>query len=438
MNIDRPLTAQLEITDKCNLRCLHCYHIDPDMKCFKSKDISDEKVLSLAKMLAQNQLFSVVLTGGEPLIRKNLVILLTEYFKDNNMYVSLNTNLLLLDEKALKALVKLKIDGFLISCPSHDPKTYKYMTGGGSHSRFEKNLKMVIDAGVHLSVNMVVNKTNIPFIRENAAYLKGLGVKRFGATPMGLNAENPQVNELLDVEMVKLLIGDLCWIKQNLSIEVDIFEALAKCVFPREIHQANLSFLARKCQAGRSVVSIANNGDVRPCSHNPDIYGNLFKESLVSIWEKMSNWRSNQYIPDDCKLCKAVERCIGGCRITAKAITKDNCGKDPWMTAPLSMDSFAKKVPGIKLTPSSTIFPSKEFRWRKQEGNYLVCTKNTRNITLVNNELFRFLYSLRNSNPIQLDQLAQTNNIPFTDPNLQDIIRFLAAKNLINVANERR
>jgi len=322
----------------------------------------------------------------------------------------------------------------LISCPSCDSSVYKQITRNGDYFKFEDNLKKVISSGVHYSLNMVVTKLNFHLIRDTAYHLKTLGVEIFGATPMGLNVDNPAFDLFLDQVEVKQLVKDLMWVKDVLHMKVDIFEALPKCVFPSDIHQSNLSFLKRKCQAGRTGVVIASNGDVRPCAHNPEVYGNLMKEPLGIAWNKMSDWRTDEFIPSRCKKCKVLDSCLGGCRTTAKVFSGGWQYEDPWMQSPLPVDSFnfnkeSRKL-SLNLNPSSFIIPSK-IRWRREGNNYLICTKTMRNMTLVNKELFRFVFSLQQIDEIQLGNLAKKYGIKINNPDFQRIINLLLKKNFI-------
>lgn len=437
ININLPLTCQLEITDKCNFMCIHCYHFGfscPKLQ-QKSEDKNDEQIFYLAQKIVEAGIFSVVLTGGEPLVRKGLTFQLIKYFKSNNKILSLNTNLSLIDQRTLGIILQTQLDGMLISCPTTNPYVYKEMTGGADYNLFERKLKMIIESDQHFSVNMVVNQRNINLIRQTAIKLKSFGVEKIGATPMGLNVEYPQLDLLLDRQQVEKVINDLLWIKNDLNMDVDIFEAIPKCTFPIEVHKQNLNFLNRKCQAGRTTLSIANNGDLRPCTHNPKIYGNLFKESINSVWQKMGDWRSNDYIPVDCRKCKLLSKCLGGCRMTAKAFTQNVKGKDPWMSDPLSENILKRKSRPVILEPSMEIAPSKEFRWRKEGNNYLICTKTTRNIILVNEELFNFMVRLKKIVPIKLSALAQINQTEFNNMHFQKIIKLLVEKKFISLIN---
>lgn len=433
LQLTRPLTAQLEITDRCNFRCRHCYHLDFDCK-RDSQDLSDEEIMLIATKLAENQIFSVILTGGEPLIKKNLVKKIVTYLKGHNTDVSLNTNLQFLDSKTLDEFMASGLDGALISCPSTNPETYNDMTGGGNFLRFLARLKMVIKCKQHFSVNMVVNRHNLGGIRQSAEFLRDLGVKIFGATPMGLNLENPDLKNLLTLPEVRKLVEDLVWIKENLGLEVDIFEALPKCAFPDWVMKMDLPFLNRRCQAGKTVISVANNGDVRPCSHNPDVFGNVLNEPLTVIWQRMTEWRNFQTIPKRCHICKMLINCFGGCRITARAYTGDYQGEDPWMDSPIAViNRPARLIQRIDQSPKTSIAFAKIFRWRHEsEDNYIITsTRNNRNITMVNGELLSFVRYLKESCPLKLSDLATRVKRDLKDREFQRIIQLLITREFI-------
>ncbi len=85
---------------------------------------------------------------------------------------------------------------------------------------------------------------------------------------------------------------------------------------------------SRSCQAGRMSVNVSNIGDVRPCPHNPIVYGNLFRESMETVWSKMSAYRDGGTTPLACKHCPTVLSCKGACRINALSATGQLDGLD--------------------------------------------------------------------------------------------------------------
>jgi radical SAM protein with 4Fe4S-binding SPASM domain len=433
------MTAQLEVTDRCNFKCRHCYHFDFDND-FQSTDLDDSSVISLAKILCDSGVFSVVITGGEPLYRPKLTLDLINLFKKKNVQVSLNTNLSLVTGDIISAFSKSGLDSMLVSCPSIDPVMYKEMTGGGDIVVFLRKLDVLVRSGINFFINMVVNKKNLLLIKNTGIELSERGVKKFGATPMSLNSCNPDLKNFLSSWEVNRIAEDLLWLEEKKGLKIDMFEALPKCLFSDGVRQKNPSFLRRSCQAGKTVVSVSNTGDVRTCSHNNDVYGNLFMNDITDIWDKMSTWRSDGFIPKECQNCAVVGMCLGGCRISSKAFSGHLDSKDPWMTDVLLNNHQSKKfLFNNDLSVDLKIsFPGK-MRFRKErEGQYLVATnKGNRNASLVNRELFKFLSFFNElKQPISILDLATKMDIKLPNNAFINIIKKLLNKGII--IDERR
>ncbi len=434
MNLSLPTQIQFEITDKCNLKCPHCFNYDTcSYGMNKSKDLTLYEMDNIARIIVENKIFSVVLTGGEPLTKPDLLFRLLSYFIHNDVIPSINTNLLLLDQSIIDKLLKLLSGGLLVSCPSSDPKMYKKMTGGGDYSVFKKKLKLLVDSGLGFSVNMVVNKNNINQIKTTAIALKEIGIKSFGATPMGLVEGNSQYKNVLDKSDITLLVNDLLWIKHELSLNVDIFTSLPKCSIPEGIYGEQLGFLNRSCQAGKSSITVSNIGDIRPCSHSSEVVGNLFAEPLKDIYAKMEDWRALKNVPDECLQCKVLMKCLGGCRVAAKGRFGDCKSKDVWMGKPFINDPFVHNqgnTQNIQIDLDAVIAIPGKLRFRKDEKLYFIFAKN-KTITPVNEELFGFVEYLYGTGNIKVKDLADDILIDVNDKHFNRILQLLVRNNIV-------
>jgi molybdenum cofactor biosynthesis enzyme MoaA len=78
----RRMQIHLEITDKCNHFCEYCYRLDKNDE-RESHDTSDETILEIAKKIVSSNITSVVITGGEPFVKKELALKVIEYFNSN-------------------------------------------------------------------------------------------------------------------------------------------------------------------------------------------------------------------------------------------------------------------------------------------------------------------------------------------------------------------
>lgn len=428
-----PLTAQLEITDYCNHRCVHCYNLDSEVQNRPSRKVSDETVLACAQKLIDNQIFSVIVTGGEPLIKKELTKKVILLLKENHTKVALNTNLTLADDDFIQFLKEQKV-GVLTSCPSGEESSFAKLVGIDNYKLFESKIKKLVDAGVRFTVNMVVTKDNLHEVRLTAEKMKAIGCRSFAATPMGLNVEYPRLDLLLSVADVLKVISDLLWIEENLKMRVDILEALPKCVFPEDVLKSKHSFLNRKCQAGRTVMAVSCNGDVRPCAHNPYSYGNLLEEDLRDIWQQMSEWRSAKYVPEECKDCSWLNRCNGGCRTSAKVYSGDWDKKDMWCTGKLTMPAPRNEQPEIELLPDTQLQIVESIKIRHEDENAYVIYNVTDDVYCMVNQTFHdFVVSLQELPITTFGELCCKFDVLPDDKYINDAVKFLINKKIIKI-----
>lgn len=429
-----PLTAQLEITDFCNHRCIHCYNLDSDISNRPLRKVSDDTVLACAKKLIDNKIYSVIVTGGEPLIKKELTKKVIRLLKDNSIRVALNSNLTLADDDFIKFLQEQQV-GVLTSCPSGAESSFAKLVGINNYKIFETKIKKLVEAGVRFTVNMVVTKENLHEIRLTAERMKFLGCKSFAATPMGLNVDYPRLDLLLSVEDVQKVISDLIWIENNLNIKVDILEALPKCVFPQSILTEKHSFLNRKCQAGRTVIAVSCMGDVRPCAHNPTIYGNLFDEELNEIWMKMSAWRSMKYIPEECQGCAWLNRCNGGCRTSAKVFNGDWDKKDMWCTGKLSLTPPVRQNrQNLNLTLDTKLQLAKKIYIRKEDDDaYLIYNMSDDIFFMVNHSFYELIVSIQKLSNVTFGDICKIEGFIQEECAMKDAVSYLINRKVLKL-----
>ncbi|MEH7348361.1 GTP 3',8-cyclase MoaA [Gottfriedia acidiceleris] len=161
---NRPLRdLRISVTDRCNFRCSYCmpkeiFGVDYP---FMSKDeiLSFEEIVRLAKLFAKIGVEKIRLTGGEPLLRKDLPILIKRLSKIEGIkYVTLTTNGVFLAKNA-KTLKEAGICRVNVSLDSLDDKVFmKINNMNTSVSTVLNGIFIAREAGLEVKVNMVVKK----------------------------------------------------------------------------------------------------------------------------------------------------------------------------------------------------------------------------------------------------------------------------------------
>ncbi len=148
---------RISITDKCNLRCTYCMPEEgvpfkPHNSIMSFEDIV--KVVEKAAMLGINK---IRLTGGEPLVRKDVVELVRMINKVEGItHIGMTTNGVLLDKLA-EPLKKAGLDSVNISMDTLNPNKYKEITRIGDISYTLKGIDAAIAAGFNkIKINVVV------------------------------------------------------------------------------------------------------------------------------------------------------------------------------------------------------------------------------------------------------------------------------------------
>ena len=432
-----PMMAQIELTDRCNYRCVHCYNkeaIDHGRGLF---DLSEEQMLGVIAGLIRDGVFSIVLTGGEPMTRRSLLMNALDLCHQHGTQVYVNTNLSLLDDEVADIL-KQKASALLVSCPSSDPAKYAAITDGGNYQRFTTKLSLALAKKINMTINMVVNKKNLHEIRVTADAMARLGVKSFAATPMVFGCRTIKERDaLLSHDDIKFLVDELTYVGQNMGLAVDIIESLPTCAFPPEILAKNLSFVGKGCDAGRGSVTISSRGDVRPCSDAKIIYGNIQHESLAVIYQKMSEWRDGTLLPQKCHSCAIVDKCYGACRVQAYNYSdcQDRRAEDPWMTEPFDKDPMPRKpqvaIGTVMQAEDKIIFHRRDFVFREESGKscYTIFSLRTRSHQSINKEFFDFFLSLYRNEcpPGTVGELASLVRADVKSPAFQGALKVLAA-----------
>lgn len=430
--LSMPLTAQLEITDFCNHRCIHCYNLDSKIENRPIRKVSDKTVIACAQKLIDNGIFAVIVTGGEPLIKRELTKKVITLFRENNIRVSLNSNITLFDDDFITFLKQVKV-GVLTSCPSAIPTSFEKLVGIDNYAKFEENIKKLVAMDVRCTVNMVVTKENLCEIRATAERMKQLGCRSFAVTPMGLNMDYPRLDLLLNIKEVQSVIADLLWAEETFGLKVDVLEALPKCVFSEKILSEKHSFLNRKCQAGRTAIAVSCNGDVRPCAHNSTSYGNILQEDLKTVWANMKDWRSSQYVPQECMECTWLNRCNGGCRTSAKTISNEWNGKDMWATTPLQILPPVDNK-SISFLSETQFQVNHEYRYRREYDDSVVVYNMSDDIYfMVNNAFYDFIHTFKAYEKLSYNDLQKEYNISIGDKKFHDIILFLVQRKILKI-----
>ena len=149
--------ARISITDRCNLRCRYCMSENGIEKISPKDVLTYEEIIHVTKIFSQLGIKKIRLTGGEPLLRKNICELIAALKNINGIdQVTLTTNGILLS-KYLENLISSGIDGINLSLDTLDAKIFSELTRRDLFSKVIESFQTLIDANfLNIKINSVL------------------------------------------------------------------------------------------------------------------------------------------------------------------------------------------------------------------------------------------------------------------------------------------
>lgn len=149
---------RISVTDKCNLRCIYCMP-EEGVELKNHKDILRyEQIVRIVEEAAILGINKIRLTGGEPLIKKDIEVLIEKLAAIKEIKeLCLTTNGILLAQKA-KKLKQAGLTSINISLDTLQPEKYNEITRGGNLADVLKGIDQAVNEGFKIKLNMVVLK----------------------------------------------------------------------------------------------------------------------------------------------------------------------------------------------------------------------------------------------------------------------------------------
>lgn len=359
-----PLIVHLELTSICNHKCIHCYNYwrepgDPHIT------MSRDHLHHIIENLIESDVHDIVITGGEPLLFPKLTLETIDLAKNADLHCSLNTNLALMTDELATEIQKRDIP-ILTSFHSSKQATFNEIANNmGAFTSVVEGIKIAVSHGIPVTANIVAMQKNIDHILETGRLLHSLGVSSITATEVHPAQSATNFGYLhLNPEEVISVFNSLQVLQKELGLKIGTLTCHPMCLF-KDFEQYNI--FRRHCTAGITCGAIGPDGDVRPCPHSDEIYGNAITESLMEIWPRLKEWRDGSYIPLECKECDMVRQCGTGCRMEAKFYNGGYDQQDPYMTNKMKF-SYKLQNPGFTadIRDNQEYFVNQHLRFRQE------------------------------------------------------------------------
>lgn len=323
-HIFKPGLGVLEITNRCNLQCKHCYIVK---KNFAELDITVwEKIIN---DLSINGCEFIIISGGEPFLFHNLWEIL-KYCVKKGIKTVITSNGTLIKKEDIQRLKDSGISGIQISIDGNK-KEHENIRGFKTYKDSLKIIENLVSQGLRTSTCTTLLKINLHCIEKMIKKISQLEVSNIGFerfTPIGngdkLHTEVLSKREILTTYEKIFDLQKFFKIKINDPLRILVDSSIKE-------NAINLSYGG--CLAGIATFTISSAGDLKLCPRLPHILGNLINCKFEKMWFGQRNILlkdlRNREIKGKCGSCEHLFLCAG-CRAEAFALKKDLFEEEPF------------------------------------------------------------------------------------------------------------
>ncbi|MEM2118419.1 MAG: radical SAM protein [Candidatus Bathyarchaeia archaeon] len=334
-NIDHiPFLAALNITKKCNLKCVHCA-VNAQNK--GKEELTTEEIFTIIDECQSLGVHKFLITGGEPFTRHDIISIL-KFINDKKIDTVVLTNGTLITKETVRILKSLdKCKWFGVSVDGITPKSHNYFRGiPNALALTLKGIDYLLEADKYVEIITVLTKLNVDEIPRLHRYTRKLGVTlriipkvcelgRGQACAEALNLSIEEVIKFAKGYVFKEMEKDY---RHKRVTKFEGFNNLPTIHIhlPLPLYPPSLIKFSFTCQWGKSLCGILLDGKVAICdgvtSQRKLIAGSLKEKKLEDIWLHSDLFQKLRKIkPDDfkgvCGNCLCNDICRGGCRLYA-------------------------------------------------------------------------------------------------------------------------
>ncbi len=311
-------------------------------------DLSFKECCGVVDQIAEYAPLILVLSGGEPLWRRD-VFDLTRHARSRNIRVALATNGTLVDEAMAHRIQDSGIERVSISLDGADRTTHDTFRGHqGAFDAALRGIRCLKELGVSTQINTTVSQHNAHQLPEVLELAKSLGVDAFHLfllVPVGCGLTIAEEQTVHGEEAERILnwfydrsldsgmeLKATCAPQYYRILRQRRAEARRAGESVPELPAHGMHAVTKGCLAGSGVCFISHQGEVFPCGYLPVAAGDLRRERFSDIWEHapiFATLREPDNLEGKCGLCEFKQVCMG-CRARAYGVSGNYLGEEPF------------------------------------------------------------------------------------------------------------
>ncbi|WP_033396682.1 heme b synthase [Thermodesulfobacterium thermophilum] len=336
----KPRLIAWELTRSCNLDCVHCRAAAS--KGPYANELTTEEIFRILEEIKEVAEPIIILTGGEPLLRKDLFQIAKRSI-DLGFKPVLATNGTLITKEVAQQIKETGISRVSISLDGSTPESHdNFRKVPGAFEGALKGIENLKKVGVPFQINTTITPQNLeelPKVHELAKSLGAVAHHIFLLVPVGRGKELSTGG--INAEKYEEILGwfyeqrDRCNLQLKATCAPTYYRILRQRAKKegKEVTVENfgLDAMTRGCLAGTGFCFISHVGIVQTCGYLEVPCGNLREQTFKEVWENsevFNNLRDFSKYKGKCGRCEYIRVC-GGCRARAYEATGDYLEEEP-------------------------------------------------------------------------------------------------------------
>jgi SynChlorMet cassette radical SAM/SPASM protein ScmE len=326
-----PKFVDIDITNRCNLRCRYCYHYESAGDA--GGDLPASEWLQFFEELNRCAVTEVMLAGGEPFIRADLEEIIGGIVRNRMRFSILSNGTLITEDMAAFLASTRRCNYVQISIDGSIPMTHDAMRGKGSFAKAIEGLMTLRRYGVHATVRVTIHRKNVHELEKIATLLlEELGLPSFStnsASHMGLCRKNAEMVQLkagersLAMETLFRLAGKYNGRITALAGPLAEARMWGEMIHAREDGVDGMEGRGRLagCGCTASRMAVRADGVLVPCAMLSHVeLGRINQDDLATIWKGHSGLKALRGRSEIslgtflfCEGCEYLRYCTGSC-----------------------------------------------------------------------------------------------------------------------------
>lgn len=308
-----PVSGSFELTARCNFNCPMCYvHMSESEIQKRGKELSAQQWLEIAEEAKNRGMLFALLTGGEPLLRKDFFEIY-DGMRKMGLIVSINTNGSLLQGEILQKFLENPPARFNISLYGGCNETYQNMCGIPAYDRVKENIRALRKAGVEVSLNLCITQYNwqdLEKIYADAVELDvNVRVSSYSYPSIRVNGEQYGCNNRFSAEEAAKCMVEWDLLRCSKEQFLERAERLLKLQTATNNDDLAEEGEGVRCRAGSTSFWMTWDGKMLPCGMMTEPVAYPLETGFEAAWEDIRKQTAMIRTPSKCATCNYKDVC---------------------------------------------------------------------------------------------------------------------------------